>query len=210
MINADVYYMKWNGVQLYVPLPCGYSYNTNAGDGRTFGPELELHALLGSGWSLNASGTWVDAKITHVTASAFYGGTATVFGPSGKPVCASQAGCELPILNVPRATASLDLSWTRSLAHDRVLTARVADEYTGKASDASYYFGIPLPAYNLVNARAALGSGLWTATLYVNNLTNKEALMTANNTAFQVNIPQLVRYSVNQPRTVGLQLAVNF
>jgi hypothetical protein len=31
-------------------------------------------------------------------------------------------------------------------------------------------------------------------------------LMTANNTSFQFNIPQVVRYSTNQPRTYGLQL----
>ena len=208
--NADFFYMKWNGVQLYVPLPCGYSYNTNAGDGRTFGPEVELHALLGAGWSLAIGGTWVDAKINHVTASAFYGSGATVFGPNGMAVCASQAGCELPILNVPHSTASVDLSWAHSLAHDRTITARVADEYTGRASDASYYFGIPLPAYNLVNARASLRSGPWTASFYADNLTNKEAFLTANNTAFQVNISQLVRYAVNQPRTIGLELSMDF
>ncbi len=209
-VNADVYYMKWNDVQLYVPLPCGYSYNTNAGNGRTYGPEVEVHALLGSGWSVVASGTWVDAKITHVAASAFFGSGATVFQPNGTPVCATQAGCELPVLNVPRSTASLELSWMHRFAHDRTLTARAVDEYTGRATDASYYFGIPLPAYQIVNARVSLHDGSWTATLYANNLTNKEALLTANNTAFQVNISQLIRYSVNQPRTVGLQLSTGF
>jgi hypothetical protein len=36
------------------------------------------------------------------------------------------------------------------------------------------------------------------------------ALMTANNTSFQFNIPQVVRYSTNQPRTVGVQLNYKF
>jgi len=36
------------------------------------------------------------------------------------------------------------------------------------------------------------------------------ALMTANNTSFQFNIPQLVRYSTNQPRTVGMQINYKF
>jgi hypothetical protein len=36
------------------------------------------------------------------------------------------------------------------------------------------------------------------------------ALMTANNTTFQFNIPQLIRYTVNQPRTVGVQLDHHF
>ena len=34
--------------------------------------------------------------------------------------------------------------------------------------------------------------------------------MTANNTSFQFNIPQLTRYTVNQPRTVGTQVNYKF
>jgi len=35
-------------------------------------------------------------------------------------------------------------------------------------------------------------------------------LITANNTSFQFNIPQLVRYSTNQPRTVGVEVNYHF
>ena len=34
--------------------------------------------------------------------------------------------------------------------------------------------------------------------------------MTANNTSFQFNIPQIVRYATNLPRTVGAQLNYKF
>ena len=67
----------------------------------------------------------------------------------------------------------------------------------------AYYFGYTLPSYNLVNARVGVTHGSWSADLFVDNLTNKVALMTANNTSFQFNIPELVRYSTNQPRTIG-------
>jgi hypothetical protein len=46
--------------------------------------------------------------------------------------------------------------------------------------------------------------------VFVDNLTNKVALMSANNTSFQFNMPQLVRYSTNQPRTVGTQFNYHF
>ncbi len=39
---------------------------------------------------------------------------------------------------------------------------------------------------------------------------SQELRLTANNTSFQFNIPQLVRYSTNQPRTVGVQLNYKF
>ena len=34
--------------------------------------------------------------------------------------------------------------------------------------------------------------------------------MTANNTQFQFNIPQLIRYTVNQPRTIGVDFQYRF
>jgi outer membrane receptor protein involved in Fe transport len=46
--------------------------------------------------------------------------------------------------------------------------------------------------------------------LFVNNLTNKVAAISANNTSFQYNIPSLVRYSTNQPRTYGTELNYRF
>jgi len=31
-INSDFYYIKWSGVQETVALPCGYTFEANAGD----------------------------------------------------------------------------------------------------------------------------------------------------------------------------------
>ena len=42
-------------VQETVALPCGYTYEANAGDGRTFGPELEITAKLSVEWSVAAA-----------------------------------------------------------------------------------------------------------------------------------------------------------
>jgi outer membrane receptor protein involved in Fe transport len=82
--------------------------------------------------------------------------------------------------------------------------------YVGQAYDQAYHYGIPLPAYNLANARVGLGMDRWTATLFVDNLTNKTAQLTANNTQFQFNIPQLTRIATNQPRTFGTEINFKF
>ena len=55
-INGDVYYIRWLGVQQVITLPCGYQYYNNAGDGRAFGPELEINAKLTDAWTLSVSG----------------------------------------------------------------------------------------------------------------------------------------------------------
>src|SRR5580700_494261 len=45
-INSDFYYIRWLDVQQVITLPCGYQYYNNAGNGRSFGPELEINAKL--------------------------------------------------------------------------------------------------------------------------------------------------------------------
>jgi iron complex outermembrane recepter protein len=210
-INSDVYYIKWTGIQQVLTLPCGYQYYNNAGDGRTFGPELEVNAKLAADWTASLSGAWTDAKITHPNASYTAFLTSVAFEPDGKTrPCAAAAGCTAPIMNVAKDTASLSLTYSTAVMNDYQLSARVADVFVGSSYDVAYYFGYKLPSYSLANARVNLAHGDWSADLFVDNLANKVALMTANNTSFQFNIPQVVRYSTNQPRTVGMQINYKF
>jgi iron complex outermembrane receptor protein len=211
-INSDFYYIKWTGVQQVLTLPCGYQFYNNAGDGRSFGPELEVNAKLTSELTASLSAAYTDAKITSPNASyvSFLSNIATF--PDGKtPPCPTAGGgCTAPIMNVVKDTASLSLSYATTVMSDYQLTARIADSFVGPSYDVAYYFAYKLPSYNLVNARVGLAHGDWSANLFVDNLTNKVALMTANNTSFQFNIPQVVRYTTNQPRTVGVQLNYKF
>ena len=210
-INSDVYYIKWTGIQQVLTLPCGYQFYNNAGDGRSFGPELEINAKLSNEWSASFSGAWTDAKITHPNAAYTSFLTNVAFFPDGVThPCNTSSACTAPIMNVAKDTASLSLTYATTVMSDYRLSARVADAFVGSSYDVAYYFGYKLPSYNLANARVGLAHGDWTADLFVDNLTNKVALMTANNTSFQFNIPQVVRYSTNQPRTVGVQLNFKF
>ena len=205
-VNSDIYYIKWNDIQQSVPLACGYVYNTNSGNGRSYGPELEIVARPFDDWTVTASGAITKADITHPTAAY----ASSLYGVNGQPYCPASGQCTIPILNVPHSTAALAVVYARDVAADYRLTVRVSDTYTGYATDEAYYFGVHLPPYAIAAARLALAHGAWDASLFVDNLTNKTALLTANNTQFQLNIPQLTRYTVNQPRTTGLQLEYRF
>jgi iron complex outermembrane receptor protein len=210
-INSDVYYIKWTGIQQVITLPCGYQYYNNAGDGRTFGPELEINAKLSSEFTASLSGAWTDAKITHPNASYTSFLTNVASFPDGVThPCNTTTACTAPIMNVAKDTASLSLSYLTNVMDDYKLSARVADVFVGSSYDVAYYFGYKLPSYSLANARVGIAHGDWSADLFVDNLANKVALMTANNTSFQFNIPQVVRYATNQPRTVGVQLNYKF
>ena len=210
-INSDFYYIKWTGIQQVLTLPCGYQFYNNAGDGRSFGPELEINAKLAAEWTASLTGAWTDAKITNPNASytSFLTNIAT-FPDGVTHPCNTTSQCTAPIMNVAKDTASLSLAYATTVMNDYELTARVADSFTGPSYDVAYYFAYKLPSYNIVNARLGLARGSWAADLFVDNLTNKVALMTANNTSFQFNIPQVVRYSTNQPRTFGVQLNYKF
>jgi iron complex outermembrane receptor protein len=204
-INSDFYYIKWSDVQEVITIPsCGYTEIQNAGNGRTFGPEVEVNAKLSANWSVAASYSYTDAKIDQPTTAFALQVVGTVAS------CPSVSHCTVPILNVPKEAASLAVIYTTKVLRDYQLTARVSDTYVGPAYDQAYYFGIPLPSYNIVYARAGLSGDKWTATLFVDNITNKVTWNTANNTQFQFNIPQLVRISTNQPRTFGTQLSYRF
>jgi outer membrane receptor protein involved in Fe transport len=212
-VNGDVYYIKWSGVQQVFTLLCGYQFYNNAGDGRSYGPELEVNAKLAEDWTLSLSGAYTDAKITSPSAAYLtYLTTQAVVapGPSTNTYCQTAAGCTAPILNVAKDTASVTLMYSTTVAGDYKLSARVSDSFTGTATDVAYYYGYQLPSYSISNARLSLAHADWQVQLFVDNLTNKQALISANNTSFQFNIPQLVRYSTNQPRTFGTQINYHF
>ena len=209
-INGDVYYIKWDGVQQVFTLTCGYQFYNNAGNGRSYGPELEINARLSEEWTLSLNGAWTDAKITRPSAGYQSYLSTQVTEPDGVThPCPVTGNCTVPIMNVPKDTASAALIYSRPFGDYR-LTARVDDSYVGTSTDVAYYFGYTLPSYNIANARLILAHDRLSIHLFVDNLTDKAALTTANNTSFQFNIPQLVRYSTNQPRTFGTQVNYRF
>jgi len=205
-VRSDVYYLRWRDVQQSVPLACGFVYNTNAGDARSYGSELELNARLNDQWSLALSGTVTRARIdTPTTAYA-----SSLVGVNGQPYCRGADRCSIPILNVPAMSAALSVVYTTHLAPDVDLTLRASDTYTGAATDQAYAFGVHLPPYAIGAVRLTLSKGAWSVDAFVDNVADRTALMTANNTQFQYNIAQLTRYTTNEPRTVGMRLRVNF
>jgi len=208
-INSDVYYIKWTGVQQTLLLLCGYEYEANAGEGRSYGPEIEINAKLSDQLFLSFSGAYTIAELNHPNAQFLTFLTTVAANPNGTPYCVSTTNCTAPILNVPRDTASLALVYTTKI-QDYTVNARIADNYTGHTPDESYFFGFTLPSYSISSARVSVARGSWEANLFVNNLTNKVAEMTANNTSFQFNIPGLIRYTTNQPRTFGTQVNFKF
>ena len=208
-VNGDIFYIVWNGVQQAPLINCGYEYITNAGNGRSFGPELEINAKLSEEWTMNLSGAYTDATITNVDAG--YKTFLQSVNPGGAPTCrADSSTCYAPILNVPKETANLSLIYSTQFANGYKFSARAVDSFIGTTVDEAFYFGIRLPPYDLVNLRASLAGERWQAALFITNVTDKVAEISSNNTSFQFNTPAVIRYSTNQPRTFGTQFDYRF
>jgi outer membrane receptor protein involved in Fe transport len=90
-----VYYIKWTDIQQVISLTCGYPYNTNAGNAKSYGPELEASALLIKGLTLDFSGAFNTAVINDPSANAIAAGIT----PGTR------------VLSVPRYTATLGLTF---------------------------------------------------------------------------------------------------
>ncbi len=188
-LNGDVYYELWNDVQQEVAPGCGYKFTTNAGKAKAYGAEVEAEVELTGGWLVSQ-----NFGYTHATNST------TV------PAAGVVAGDRL--LDVPQWTANTSLAYRRPLRDALAFVARATNSYYGSVQDITFTRNT-LPSYDLVGARAGVESDGWTATVFVDNLTNKKAYL-SDTGALSANISILNRVATNQPRTYGLDLSVKF
>ena len=196
VLNADVYYTRWEQVQQIVNQPCGYPLTENAGTAETYGPEVELTWLLTPQWTLTASGAYTHATITSVNAA--INAVDPVLAPG------------LPILNIPKYTETTALTYTTRAFAGVDFSARLSNSYVGEQTDIEYTYAT-LPAYDLISLRLGLVSGQkWSAYLFGDNLTDKRAQLGINTTAFAWTIPSVERVVTNQPRTVGIDVNYRF
>ncbi|GFE87584.1 TonB-dependent receptor [Steroidobacter agaridevorans] len=71
-LNAAVYRQDWEGVQLGVALPCGFSVLANAGDVTNDGVELEMVAQAGDAWRFNFAASYTQAEFERVEPGTIY------------------------------------------------------------------------------------------------------------------------------------------
>jgi iron complex outermembrane receptor protein len=191
-VNADVYYVKWTDIQQLVVLSCGYPYNTNVGNAKSYGPELEMAGKITDELSVDFTGAYTQAFID---------------APRQVPGLPISPGTR--VTNIPKYTGSLALNYVTVLPGDYRASVRISDSYIGPVEDVAYYRET-LGSYSLVDFRTGVGKNAWALDLYATNLTNKHAAQTIDNTVFAWQQPTLTRVSTNQPRTVGLEARYKF
>jgi iron complex outermembrane recepter protein len=195
-VNASIYYEDWRHPQLEA-YPNDWALNINGNYVHIYGADIDMLADLGAGFQLDVAAGYLYEYLD--------GGPHWVIAPVHKmPEVAPESG-------------TVALGYFKPLGGSYTFTARLENSYTGPRY--SIFFSNPyeftgtyrqLPGYDLINVRAGVKfRDTWSATLFVNNLTNKHAQLES---MFTENEPQpdFTRIETNQPLTGGVDLTYRF
>ena len=195
-VNASIYYEDWRHPQLEA-YPNDWALNINGNYVHIYGADIDMLADLGAGFQFEVAAGYLYEYLN--------GGPHWVIAPVHKmPEVAPESG-------------TVALSYFKPLGGSYTFTARLENSYTGPRY--SIFFSNPyeftgtyrqLPGYDLINVRAGVKfRDTWSATLFVNNLTNKHAQLES---MFTENEPQpdFTRIETNQPLTAGVDLTYRF
>lgn len=204
ILNVSAYYERWTNPQISTNLS-GFGLTANGADARIYGVEAEMQTLLSREWTLGVNAGYTNAQFT-----------------ADSPITGFPSGYKVP--DIPDFTASATLRWKHPLTSDVSLVGTLEGDYVGTRTDAPYGESIVifsssptyvnnlllhLPAYGFVNTRLGFEGNHWTASLYVNNLTNKQALLDPQ-PQIDLQTNAFVRYLVNRPITAGLDFTFRF
>jgi iron complex outermembrane recepter protein len=189
-INGAGYFENWQHIQQNIPLGCGFPFTSNAGDAHIYGTELEMSAIVVPGLVASASASWLHSEYIANAVPA--------------------TTIDDRVQNVPEITLSGSLAYRYPLNDYVSLVTRVDNNYVGSRIDTTAQANY-LPPYDLTNVRAGLegNRNRWSANLFVNNVTNRLALLT-NASAINVNVSTFNRTAMEQPLTFGLDLSFHF
>jgi iron complex outermembrane recepter protein len=190
-VNGAIYYEDWSNIQQQVAPPCGYKFTTNAGKAKVYGAELEVAVIPVIGLTLTES-----VGYTHATNSSTLPEAGVVSGDR--------------LLDVPEVTANTSATYRYplQLSQPMNLLVRLNNSYVDSIQDITYARNT-LPSYDIVNSRLGLEADHWSAMFFVDNLTNKVALL-SDTGALSANVSIFNRVATNQPRTYGVDLNYKF
>jgi outer membrane receptor protein involved in Fe transport len=198
-VNASLYYEDWNHIQL-LAYPDDWAFNINGNHATIYGGDVEVRALLGSGFVFGATAGYLHDSLD--------GGPHWVIAPTNV----------LP--DVANVNGNVTLSYSRTVFTKYTFKAAAETDYVGPrySLDFLYYPGYEengeyqrLPGYLLTNFRVGIESPgeTWGVSLFVNNAFNKQASLeylyseTQPSAAFN-------RVVSNQPLSAGADVTYRF
>ena len=191
-VNSALYYIKWQNIQQTIELNCGYAFTGNIGTAVSKGAELEMQYQSGSGLLLTLGGAFNQAQLTS-----------TVAGAQG------QVGNTLE--NSPKWNGAASIEYHREFGPNLSGFGRFDINTTSHEYNNFVYTNIYSQdaGYSLANIRFGVRRSRWQSSLFVLNLFDKHA-ETALPISSAADLPNQRRFSLNRPRTVGLDVRFQF
>ena len=202
--NSVLYRMEWEDMQIQVNDPEIFSLGiVNFSEAQVDGFETEITWGPTDGWDITLNGAWINAEISDDD---------VIRGEDGAVVASVKDGTQLPIAPEYKASIAVQYSFESQLLgaypYVRVDWSYVGDSVNSLDGTESIVFTqgpTDQPSYDIGNFRAGLDAEQWSATLFVDNVTDEVAKQFYNN-----RWGSLQRISVNQPRTVGVTMRWKF
>ena len=195
--NGATYLMNWKDLQtiIYDINKCPTSsFYANVGQARIYGAESNVDYKINDNWSLQAAANYTDSHLISTSYATFEG----------------NVGERLPFVAY--------FNWSGNVRYDHPLGTSLrwygqfdithkGDMWNDLHVEGSNGFPRMLqPAYTLMNLRFGFNPavGNWRVELYCTNLADKNAVVYTNTGNFDL------RYTVNEPRVIGLRLSYRF
>lgn len=191
--DASIYYIDWKEIQIQGYSPAANTtFNTNGSRARSEGVELSVTARPTLGLTISAWASYNNAELTEDL-------------PAGPGLPLGRSGDPLP----------LSVEWSGNLSIDQSFP--VSGEITATLGGSVTYIDerpallvnagarTIYPSYTKTDLLAKLDYQDWTATLYINNVTNEDARLSGGPGFFPAESAGIV-----QPRTIGMSLMKTF
>ena len=201
-MKASEYHMIWEDIQLQANDPNIFTLGiVNFPEAELNGVEANFHWLPGEGWELTGTLGWNDAEISR---------SSTLFEGSANETTVTK-GTQLPIMPDWKGSLGLQYNFRNSFARGEPY---VRLDYTFQGEGNSSLEGIQsiiftnpvriLPSYSILDLRAGIEAESWSASVYVDNLTDERATQFFNDRWAQT------RRSINRPMTFGIRFRKHF
>ncbi|HUG98961.1 MAG TPA: TonB-dependent receptor [Gammaproteobacteria bacterium] len=188
--NGSAYYIEWTDMQVSRFDPENVSILTfieNAADSEILGVEGDLAWAATDNLTLYGSFSWNDTELTEVSAQI---------------VELPEPGARLPLTPEFQAVGRARYDW---ILDDYDLFVQGAVQYASSSfSSLIVQEREKQSGYTTADVSAGIARDIWSASLFVENITDKRAEVFINS---QDNIR---RIATNRPRTVGMRVTVNF
>ncbi|MDZ7784116.1 MAG: TonB-dependent receptor [Halioglobus sp.] len=202
--NTVAYYMQWDDMQIQVNDPTVFSLGiVNFSEAGIRGFEAELSWLPAAGWKIDVNLALIDAQIAEDN---------IILSDSGEVIANVEKGTQLPSRPEEKASVAVQYtfqkSWLGAEPYARLDWSYVGESVNSLAGTESIVFTrgpTTQPDYGIGDLRLGLDASQWSATLYVENITDETAEQFYNN---RWGLRQ--RVSINRPRTAGIRLRWRF